>query len=605
MNTINRTLQVISIQHELSMNIGLGLQLDKMLDHFMQRAQRRLSLYSINVIYDLDKSANHSSAYLSFPNKKNVQKNWLLTKAQTLFEQHPTNFTEIKTDSYYYYFFIIPEFGVLVLERKHQAIDLMILHALQPLLTKLSISCQACIEHQNLKTEIEARKQAEQQLIQQSLLDPLTGLANRKMFIIKLTETITNTLNNGKFGAVFFIDLDRFKVINDSLGHNIGDQVLKFVGQRFLKFADDNNTIARMGGDEFVLLANNLSNDKDIAKAKATAIAEKLSTQIAKPIYIGENTLSVSISTGISLIPLENPQVQSIEQQVNLIIRNADIAMYSIKHANRNGFNFFNKNLQSLSEQHTQVEKHLKLAIERHELEVNYQPLVDKTGQIFGAEALLRWNNKILGQVSPVQFIPVAEESGLIIEIGKWVLVEACKLHNQLHAENPDTKFKYISVNVSPRQFNQASFVQDVINILEKFNIQGQHIRIEITEGVAMDNIELAIHKIRALREFGIECMLDDFGSGYSSLSYLNKLPLKTIKIDRSFVSNIDSSEYHQVIIHAVQEICRYSQLECIAEGVETQTEFDYLATQGFNAYQGYYFHKPMPVKAFLHSLLL
>ncbi|MDU0352952.1 EAL domain-containing protein [Paraglaciecola aquimarina] len=604
---MNRTLQLVSIQHELSMNIGLGLELEQMLHAFIQRAQHRLSLSAVTITYNLSNAAHQldgtSDTCLSFPQQSQTSRDWLQDKACALFSQQNGTYVEHELNDYFYYFFVIPHFGVLILERKHKAIDTMILHALLPLLEKLANSCQACIEHQNLKAEIEARKQAEQLLIQQSLLDPLTSLPNRKMLNLKLREALHEAAQGRCFSAVFFIDLDRFKVINDSYGHNVGDQVLKFVAQRLLNSTSEEDTLARMGGDEFILLAKNLSTDRQSAIEKAKRIAEKLSLQVAKPIYIEDNSLSISISTGISLVPAENAASKSIEQQANTVIRRADIAMYSIKHGNRNGFNFFTKDLQSLAEKHTQVENHLKYAIERHELEVHYQPLVNAHNQIMGAEALLRWNNGQLGQVSPADFIPVAEESGLIIELGKWVLAEACKLLNRLKDLGKPDSLNYISVNVSPRQFNQPSFVQDVVRLLETYNINGNQIRIEITEGVAIDNIDLAIRKMLQLREFHIECMLDDFGSGYSSLSYLNKLPLKTIKIDRSFVSQIDASEYHQVIVNAVKDICNYSQLECIAEGVETDTELQYLQSRGISAYQGFYFHRPMPVKALLTLL--
>jgi diguanylate cyclase (GGDEF)-like protein len=604
MDTTSRTLQLISIQHELSMTIGLDLNLDKMLSLFLQRAQRRLSLSAVSVIYNLSAAgeeshgANHVS--VSFPKHCDLESDWLIKNAGELYKKKISNYYQCELRGYFYYLFVIPNFGILILERKHQTIESMILEALSSLLTRLATSCLACVEHQNLIAEIAARKQAEQSLIQLSLLDPLTGLPNRKMLNMSLTQALAKAVHTREFGAVFFIDLDRFKVINDSFGHSVGDEVLKFISQRLLKCVDKGDTLARMGGDEFVLLVTNLSKDKLTAIAKAKDLAEKLSAQLSKPLYIEENSLSVSISTGISLFPLETKTQQSAEQQCNLLIRNADLAMYRIKHGNRNGYSFFSEELQIYSDQRSRLEKHLSSAIDRHELEIHYQPLINQSGEIFAAEALLRWNNQDLGQVSPAEFIPIAEESGLIIEIGNWVLIEVCRFIQRLATEAVFVQPKYISVNVSPRQFNQVNFVQEFVNTIEQHNIDCCQIRIEITEGVAIDNIELAIAKMKKLKKLGIVCMLDDFGSGYSSLSYLNSLPLKAIKIDRSFVSSIDTSTYHQLIVNAVSEICNYSQLECIAEGVETQAEFQYLATKGVDAFQGYYFYKPMPVAEFL-----
>jgi diguanylate cyclase (GGDEF)-like protein len=604
MQTIGRTLQLISIQHELSMTIGLDLKLDKMLNIFMQRAQHRLSLSAVMVIHNLslpdDDSHGANHIGLTFPKNYDIEKEWLIEKSNVVYSQGLSTYSEYQDGKYYYYFFVIPHFGVLILERKHQAIDGMILEALSPLLTKLATSCQACVEHQNLIAEIAARKQAEQSLIQQALLDPLTGLPNRKMLNLSLTQALEYSSQSGEFGAVFFVDLDRFKVINDSLGHSVGDEVLKFISQRLLKCVNKGDTLARMGGDEFVLLVTNLTKDKLTAIAKATEVAEQLSAQLSKPLFIEENHLSVSISTGISLFPLESETQHSAEQQCNLLIRNADLAMYRIKHGNRNGYSFFSEELQTYSDKRTRVENHLKLAIERHELEVWFQPLVNQNGEVIAAEALLRWHNHELGQVSPDEFIPVAEESGLIIEIGQWVITEVCRLMQNLASSEHTKILKYISVNVSPRQFSQAGFVQGFISELDKFSINTNHIRIEITESVAIDNVDLTIAKMNVLKELGTECMLDDFGSGYSSLSYLNSLPLKAIKVDRSFVSNIESSKYHQLIVNAVTDICDYSQLECVAEGVETEAEFQYLVGKNVTAFQGYYFHKPMPAAEFL-----
>ncbi|MGJ8679217.1 putative bifunctional diguanylate cyclase/phosphodiesterase [Paraglaciecola sp.] len=604
MDAIARTLQLISIQHELSMTIGSDLNLEKMLSLFMQRAQLRLSLSAVSVIHNLSTAdeSSHGTNHISFSFPKNcdLENDFLLKNAGELFKQKVNTYYQCKLHDYFYYLFVIPNFGILILERKHQAIEATILEALSPLVEKLATSCLACVEHQNLIEEISARKNAEQSLIQQSLLDPLTGLPNRKMFNMSLTQALDRSAQSKHFGAVLFIDLDRFKVINDSFGHSVGDEVLKFIAQRFLKCVTKDDTFARMGGDEFVLLVTNLSQDKSKAVNKAKGIAQELSAQLSKPLYIDENSFSVTISTGISLFPLEEASDLSAQQQCNSLLKNADLAMYRIKHGNRNGYGFFSSEMQAYSDKRTQIEKNLRLAVARNELELFYQPLVNSSAEMIAAEALLRWNSPQLGQVSPAEFIPIAEESGLIIDIGQWVIIEVCKLLQQINTDLNSNKPSYISINVSPRQFSQANFVQHFVSILDEHKINYRHVRIEITEGVAIDNVELAIAKLKMLKEFGIDCMLDDFGSGYSSLSYLNKLPLQAVKIDRSFIKNIESSKYHQLIVNAVCDICDYSQLECIAEGVETQSEAGYLVGKNISSIQGYYFHKPKPQSEFL-----
>ncbi len=607
-NNIARTLQLVSIQHELAMAIGSHLELDKMLAVFMERALHRLSLSDVVILYDLplinEEAYGEMHSVYSFPKNTTIVEDWLIQKARVVHTEKRTTFLPVEYNADFYYLFWVPDFGVLVFTRRGQSIDKMILDALQPLWVKLATGCIACIDHTSLIEEVEARKNAEHSLIQRSLLDPLTNLPNRKMLNMSLTQAIEESAESGQYGAIFFIDIDRFKVINDSLGHNVGDQVLKFIAKRLLSCLNVGDTLARMGGDEFVLFVTNLSTDLHQATAKAGEVAEKLSGQLAKPLDVQENTLTVSISTGISLFPLKEDAAESPETQCNTLIRNADLAMYRIKRANRNGYSFFSADLQSYSDKRTQVETCLRNAIEKGELELAYQPLMGSSAEIVGAEALLRWNSQTLGRVSPADFIPVAEESGLIIGVGDWVIQQACQTIKLLRASTGFNQNQYISVNVSPRQFNRADFVKDFIGCLRKYEVDSSNIRIEITENVAIGDIDLAVAKMNTLKAYGIDCMLDDFGSGYSSLSYLNTLPLKAIKIDRSFITDIDTSVYHQLIVKAVTDICNYSKLECVAEGVETQAEVEYLAKANlFKAYQGYYFHKPMPETQFLQLI--
>lgn len=607
MQTINRTLQIISIQHELAMNIGLDLQLESMLNSFMQRALNRLSLCSVAVYvfnqnnsYADPLSNTQKHAFYSYPNSENNKQDWLAEQAAAFFAMHQDSYLHIEQQSHQYYFLQVPHFGVLILERMRQPIDEMVMAALLPLMSKLSASCRACQEHQSLIEEIEARKNAEKLLVRQSLHDPLTGLANRKMFNINIVKALSSSQSSGMFGAAFIIDLDRFKVINDSIGHGLGDEILKVVSQRLLKFTRKGDMLARIGGDEFVLLAVDLSSQRTSAINKAQEIAENLSALIAESIQVKEHSVNISISTGINIFPVAQDCKLSIVQQCDLLIKNADLAMYKVKHENRNGFCFFSQELQSFSEKRTRIEKQLRTAVTQNEFEVYYQPLVAVDGKVLGGEALLRWNNVELGHISPADFIPIAEESGLILEVGSWVIEQVCKFIQTMEMTKQVNTPNYISVNVSPRQFNHLHFADNLMSILSQYNVDSKRIRIEITEGVAIDNIDLTVQKIQRLKAHGIVCMLDDFGSGYSSLSYLHQLPLQTIKIDKSFISNIDSSNTHRVIVDSIIDICEHFSLECIVEGVETRAEFEYLSSKSITAFQGYYFHRPMPEDKFI-----
>lgn len=574
------------------MSIGEGLDLHKMLNTFIQRAHNRLSLSSIAVLYA------ETQNVVSFPTLEYKNDQWLQRVVADYQQQDLDTPLYLQRQDSHFYLLTIPNFGILILERTHQVIDPMVLNALLPLLPKLATSCQACLEHQTLLAEVEGRIRAEKSLIAQSLLDPLTGIPNRKSFNLNLCKALENASKDGVFGAIFFIDLDRFKVINDSLGHGVGDHVLKIIAQRFLACINEGDTLARVGGDEFILLAVSLSTAENEAKNKAKKIAEKLSEQIAKPIAVDGNTVSMSISTGITLFPLVEHVALSVEQQSMSLVRSADLAMYRIKHANRNGYSFFSQELQYHSDKRTQIENHLHTAIQNNEFDVYYQPLIGHSGQLSGAEALLRWHSDTLGTVSPADFIPIAEESGMILEIGKWVLTQVCLL-----IQSSSEFIGYISVNISPRQFLQRGFVDKTLAILKAHQVKPEQIRVEITEGVALDNIDVVIFKMQKLKANGIHCMLDDFGCGYSSLSYLHKLPLKTIKIDRSFISCIDQSADHQVIVEAIIDICEHFKLECIVEGVEYIGEYQYLSSKRVTAFQGYYFHKPMHQQAFIELL--
>lgn len=598
----NRTLQIVSIQHELAMNIGLDLELKKMLVAFLEKAQQRLSLSCAYVFHESRDQHNAQQfdlqlSFISFPHKDpSLEALKQLEKKVTSYLNEPEGSYQQHTINHLLYYFLpIPLFGVLVLERKHKAIDNMILAAISPLLDRLGISCQACIEHQNLICEIQTRKAIEEQMEQQSLLDSLTKLPNRKMFIINVEKALANARRNARSGAVICINIDRFKTINNSLGHMMGDQVLKALSSRLLGVARKGDSLARIAGDEFMLLVTDLPQVESAAMTQVSTVIDKVINLASLSFDLDDNNLRLSLSMGITLFSNNKELSLAPEQESSLLMHNANSAMYRIKGHSRNGYCFFNKELQKQSDKRIQIEKNLKTAISAHEFELHYQPLVQKSGEIIGIEALLRWNNPELQSVGPDEFIPIAEESGLILEIGKWVIDEACRFIVELVKSGNGGALKYISINVSPKQFSQTCFVEETLAALEKYQVEPQWIRIEITEGMVIDDISSTIEKMDRLKEHGLYCMLDDFGSGYSSLSYLHQLPLKAVKIDRYFITDIDTNSKNQIIVDSIIDISENFSLDCIVEGLEREEEYQYLRDKNISAIQGYFFYKPMP----------
>ena len=604
MNEMSRTLQIISIQHELAMSIGLDLDLDKMLQLFLDRAKKRLSLRSALVFKQAPREDKDSNL-LCYPYapRPDEGSDWLVEQIFQ-FSKLDTANQSLQRDDCYFYLFKVPKFGAISFERKLHPMDEIVLHALLPLFGRLAVSCQACLEHQNLVDEIKNRKAIEEQLRRQTYQDVLTGLPNRKMLNINLQSLLSNVQQQGQYGAVFFIDLDRFKLINDTLGHSVGDELLINITSKLRNCIRRDDTLARVGGDEFILLLNNIGTDELSAVAKATKVAEKMLGITRESVELSNCSVYTSFSIGIALFPSPELSVnKTISEQAKCLIKNADVAMYKIKHTSRNGYMFFRHELQVMSAFRSEVEQRLHVALREQSFELYFQPMVNLNGKIIAAEALLRWHDEKLGWVGPQDFIPVAEESGLIVDIGMWVLRHTCELIAQNLNWFEQDKLRYISVNISPRQFSQPHFVAQLLTLIGEFNIPHTYLRLEITEGVAMDNITSAINIMKALSSQDLHFMLDDFGSGYSSLSYLHQLPLKSVKIDRSFVSQIHNKTDNQVIVEAIIYISKHFSLECVIEGLETAEERAYFNDKSIAAIQGFYFFKPQSEQAFTNLL--
>jgi len=417
--------------------------------------------------------------------------------------------------------------------------------------------------------------------------DELTKLPNRTLLNDHLELAITHTQRSNTKAAVLFIDLDQFKVINDSFGHQFGDKLLKCVAERISAELRKGDTVARFGGDEFVVVLTEIKELIDVSH-----LAEKLLFVIKQPYYIDQNEFNITASIGISLCPDDSEQPETL-------IQSADTAMYQSKSIGRNAFQFYTKAIHEKVLRKHNLEEALRKALLDKQFILHYQPKIDlKTKQIFGVEALVRWKHPELGIVSPAEFIPLAEETGLIIDIGAWVLEEACQKIGQWSESYP--WLTNMAINLSARQFQQEDFVTKIKSVLQNTQVDAGKIEFEITESLIMDNVNTAISILANIQILGISVSIDDFGTGYSSLSYLKHLPANALKIDRSFVSELASDEADQPIVRSILALAENLQLKVIAEGVEDEEQNIILTKMGCDYAQGYYYSRPLPANELL-----
>lgn len=421
--------------------------------------------------------------------------------------------------------------------------------------------------------------------------DPLTGLANRILLEERLAQSLSLAQRQKQLVALMFIDLDRFKVINDTLGHDVGDQLLMLMATRLKDSVRDGDTAARLGGDEFILLLHNVEGE-----GAAAQIAEKIIDLMSKPFKLGDNEIFITVSIGVSLYPDNGSDRQSL-------LKFSDIAMYRAKSQGGNCFLFYRPELNARTLERLTMESRLQRAIERDELILHYQPSIDiKTGRIQCAEALVRWESPDYGLVSPADFIPLAEESGAIVQIGEWVLNRACSQIAEWRSQG--VQVVPISVNMSARQFMQRGLDKIVEKALNASGIEGKALYLEITEQMVMDNVEASIETMHLIRALGVKLAIDDFGTGYSSLSYLKRFPLDILKIDQSFFCDIVSDRSDRAIVSIIINMARALGMGVIAEGVETQEQLEMLSREGCDSYQGYYFSRPVLAADFVQLLL-
>jgi diguanylate cyclase (GGDEF)-like protein len=440
----------------------------------------------------------------------------------------------------------------------------------------------------NLKVEILERNKIEKRLKHQALHDALTMLPNRSALIYFLEHEIPPPESHNSVSALFFLDLDNFKQINDLLGHHVGDSVLKITAERLNNLNFPKNTfIGRLGGDEFVLVMTNINPDLHVAKELVKKMAQQVISTLDKPIYLSEHKLKAPCSIGIKLFPSKN------QGTVSDLLRQADIALYDIKEKTKGGFSFFHEDMQSLVMERVNLAKEIYVALEKKQFYLHYQPQVSNDGQVFGLEALLRWEHPTRGTIRPDEFIPIAEEAGLIDKLGRYVLHHTLsECSSFLANEVRESKLK-IAVNISPSHFLQSDFVNQIKEIMDSFELKNCHLVIEITESVVIQNFDDISDKMEQLHQLGVGISLDDFGTGYSSLSYIQRLPFDTLKIDRSFIRDINTNSNNAAIVDAILAMAVSLGVNVIAEGVETREQQHFLEQRGCEHYQGYLFARP------------
>ncbi|MDO8206610.1 MAG: EAL domain-containing protein [Gallionella sp.] len=439
--------------------------------------------------------------------------------------------------------------------------------------------------------DITLRKQSEEEIHRLAFYDPLTKLPNRRLLHERLLQSMSLSSRSGKHSALMFIDLDNFKTLNDTQGHDVGDLLLKEVANRLIRNVREGDTVARLGGDEFVVALESLSSMDLEAANQSEMIAEKIRAELSLPYQLNSIEHHSSPSIGVTLF-------RGHQSSLDEVLKQADLAMYHAKASGRNMVCFFDPEMQSKMEERAELEKDLRASLRLHQLMLYYQMQVDDTGRIVAAEALIRWQHPLRGMVSPAQFIPLSEEIGMILPIGDWVIEQACaQLKNW--EMNPVMSKIRVSVNVSPRQLSHPYFVEQVKEAIEQTGIRPSQLKLELTESFILQDMQDAIEKMQELRGIGICFAMDDFGTGYSSLSHLKRLPLEQLKIDQSFVRDIARDRSSSVMVRTIISIASNFGLEVVAEGVETDDQFAFLRQYGCNKFQGYLFGKPVPVQEF------
>ena len=595
-NSHTNTLELITLQNQLLLAIGGSLNTRECMHTFMQATLKKLGLKSIH-LYTFDHSLIDEDSiknYLSIPDNKIELENKLLIYKMLLHFKNTTGKTHLseRLNDNEIIAYAFSSFGVLLLENQQGRFQESIKDALVPVIHKMAEYFNFCEHQKRLSKEVKTHKKEKRSYELQAKRDPLTNLPNRREFRYALSREISNSQRYDYYGALMYIDLDNFKNVNDSLGHSIGDILLTQVAQRLATQARGGDTVYRIGGDEFVYILSNTGDTEIDAINTSQTVALRVIETLAKPIDIGEFSLHITPSIGIAVFPDTFDDGDDSEN----VLKHADTAMYRAKKQGRNCYAFFNPEMHVEASKRLIIEDHLRKAIKNNELHMEYQPIVDTDEKVIAAESLVRWNSPTLGRISPEVFIEVAEESNLILVLGKWITQTACAYAENLYKQLPkDSDFSYISINVSPRQFIQNNFVETITSIIDACSVPNRFIKLEFTESVLLDDIDATIEKMEKLHVNDIDFLLDDFGTGYSSLSYLHKLPIWLLKIDKSFVTDLYSNQNDtQAIVNAILVMAEQLGIKCIVEGIEHQEDMDFFKLKGVHGMQGFIFYKPM-----------
>lgn len=442
-----------------------------------------------------------------------------------------------------------------------------------------------------LNEEVAERKRVEEAMKEMVYHDYLTGLPNRMLFTDRLSQVIARRRSNETIAAVMFMDMDRFKVVNDSLGHAAGDELLELIAKMAQGALREGDTVARVGGDEFTILLRDIAKFEDIPM-----VVERIFDIFRNPIKLLGNDIFMTVSVGIAVYPYDGADSTAL-------MKNADIAMYHAKNNGGNRYEMYNPEMAQRAVERLTIGNKLRSALDQGEFILFYQPQYDlRKNRFTAAEALIRWQNQEMGLVSPVTFIPIAEETGVIVQIGEWVLRTACSLNrklNQLGLEDLS-----ISINISPRMFGDPGFASSIVTVLKESGLDPRYLMLEITEGLLMSNLVDASKIIKEMKSAGVRFSIDDFGTGYSSLAYLKNLSINELKIDRSFIKDLTKDTDDRLIVKAIISLAHSLSLEVIAEGVETREQLDFLVEHHCDKIQGYYYSKPLPEKEFLELIL-
>ena len=433
-------------------------------------------------------------------------------------------------------------------------------------------------------------KENQKHLEKMAHYDVLTNLPNRSLMYDRLNHTVSLAKRHNYHVAVLLLDLDRFKEVNDSLGHHVGDLLLVEVAERLLETVRESDTVARMGGDEFLVLLPEVGSSNN-----AAAIAQKFIDYLVKPFFLEEHEIYISASIGITIFPIDG-------DDPDVLIKHADTAMYHAKAQGKNNYKFFTEDINKSTVERFTLETRFRRALDKLEFHLNYQPKVDiETRKMIGMEALLRWYHPDQGSVMPSLFIPLAEETGLVFQLGEWALRESCRQNKDW--QDQGLRPVRVSVNISPRQFKKSDFMDIIQEVLEDTGLDPQYLMLEITESTVIDNVEDTILMLRELRKMGVGVSIDDFGTGYSSLNYLNRFAIDELKIDRSFITDISKDE-DQKVVNAIISLAKNLNFKIVAEGVETKEQLEFLENTECNEIQGYYFSKPMSSEE-MHAILV